>query len=163
VAGPLLVAQAACTGDDGEAGASAARTEDTTTTVGGTAAPRVALEAGQCGAVDRVPVGGVVDPASVKVVPCAQPHDLEVAAVLDHSAAPGAEFPGDDALAGYATEACLERFDAYVGAPYAASRLDVAFVAPGAEAWEDGDRGIACLLYDMDFAPLTGSVRGTGT
>jgi hypothetical protein len=120
------------------------------------------LDVGECGEVPTIRVGIAIDPATIDAVACEQPHDVEVAVVLEHPAAPGADFPGTDAVDGYATDQCLLRFEEYVGAPYATSSLDVAFVAPGEDGWDDGDRRIACVLYPADFGPLTGSVRGTG-
>jgi hypothetical protein len=85
---------------------------------------------------------------------------VEVAAVFDHPLDAGADFPGVSAVDGYATDECVRRFEEYVGIAYEASTLDIAYVAPGEDGWEDGDRRIACVLYHIDFAPLTGSVRG---
>lgn len=115
-----------------------------------------------CGDVGRITVGGPLDPAAIVEVPCGQPHDVEVAAVLEHPAGAELDFPGEAAVDGYATDQCLLLFDGYVGAPYESSQLDVAYVAPGEDGWEDGDRRIACVLYNLDLVPLTGSVRGTG-
>jgi hypothetical protein len=155
-----LVTLAACSGGgDGEAGDDG---ETTTTTVVRSTAEEVPLRVGQCGDVPRIRVGGALDPARIDTVPCEQPHDVEVGAVFDHPAGPDLDFPGEDSVDAFATDQCILRFEEYVGAAYEASVLDIAFVAPGEEGWEDGDRRIACVLYHLDFAPLTGSVRGTG-
>lgn len=121
----------------------------------------VPLAEGGCYDVDGLGAGIAVDPAALRPVACEGPHTVEVAAVLDHPLEPGSRFPGGEAVDGFATEACLERFVAYVGAPYEASRLDVAIVAPDEAGWVAGDRRIACLLYDTDFVPLAGPVRGS--
>lgn len=151
-----LALLAACTGDDDDGAAT------TSTAVERSTAEDVPLEAGQCGDVPRLRVGGPIDPAAIDEVSCTQPHDVEVAAVFEHPAGPDLDFPGEAAVDGYATDQCLLRFEAYVGAAYEASSLDVAFVAPGEDGWDDGDRRIACVLYHADFAPLAGSVRETG-
>jgi hypothetical protein len=151
-----VLASAACTGGDDSGG------EATTTTVVRSTAEDAPLGVGQCGDVPTIRVGGPLDPARVAEVPCDQPHDVEVAAVLEHPADLDAAFPGQAAVDGYATDQCLRRFEDYVGTPYQASSLDVAIVAPGEGGWEDGDRRIACVLYHIDFAPLTGSARGAG-
>jgi hypothetical protein len=151
----------ACSGDDG--GSADVDGAATTTAAVRSTAEDVPLVVGQCGDVPDIDVGGPLDPAAIDEVACAQPHDVEVAAVFEHPAGRGAAFPGVDAVDGYATDQCLTRFAGYVGAPYESSALDVAFVAPGEDGWEDGDRRIACVLYHVDFAPLTGSVMGTGT
>jgi hypothetical protein len=151
-----LVVLAACSGDDDDAGTSTTRTTVVRST--GEEAP---LEVGDCGDVPRVRVGGPLDPASVDIVPCTRPHDVEVAAVFDHPLGGDSEFPGEAAVDGFATDECLQRFEEYVGIAYEDSTLDVAYVAPGEDGWDDGDRRIACVLYHVDFEPLTGSVRGT--
>lgn len=127
-----------------------------------TPAAEAPLAVGDCADVPHLEVGGPLDPATFELVPCDAPHDVEVGAVLDHPAAPGTGFPGVDSVDGYATDQCLRRFEEYVGSPYEASALDVAFVAPGADGWRDGDRRIACVLYHVDFTPLAGPVAGTG-
>ena len=149
---------AACS-DDSEA---ADVSVTTTATIVRSTAEDAPLEVGQCGDVPAIDVGGPLDPAAIVDVACEQPHDVEVAAVFDHPAEARADFPGIDAVDGYATDQCLTRFEDYVGAPYESSSLDVAFVAPGEDGWDAGDRRIACVLYHVDFVPLTGSVRGTG-
>lgn len=148
-------------GGDGDAGRDGEGPTTSTTVVRSTAA-EVPLDVGQCGDVPRIRVGGPLDPASIRTVPCQQPHDVEVGAVFDHPAGPGLDFPGEAAVDGFATDRCIERFAEYVGAAYEASSLDIAYVAPGEDGWDAGDRRIACVLYHLDFAPLTGSVRGTG-
>lgn len=155
----------ACAGGGGDDGA-------TTTTVDVAVTPATAPEQrateaevpvpeGGCYDLDGLGAGLAVDPAALRPVACEGPHTVEVAAVLDHPLEPGSRFPGGEAVDGFATEACLERFEAYVGAPYEASRLDVAIVAPDEAGWVAGDRRIACLLYDIDFVPLPGPARGT--
>jgi hypothetical protein len=121
----------------------------------------VPVPEGGCYDLDGLGAGLAVDPAALRPVACEGPHTVEVAAVLDHPLEPGSRFPGGEAVDGFATEACLERFEAYVGAPYEASRLDVAIVAPDEAGWVAGDRRIACLLYDIDFVPLPGPARGS--
>ena len=150
---------AACSGDDAEAAGDAGTT---TSTIVRSTAEDVPLEVGQCGDVPTIDVGGPLDPAAIVDVACDQPHDGEIAAVFAHPADASSDFPGVDAVAGYATGQCLTRFEDYVGAAYEASSLDVAFVAPGEDGWDAGDRRIACVLYHVDFEPLTTSVRGSG-
>jgi hypothetical protein len=104
----------------------------------------------------------VLDPASIEVVACTEPHDIEVSAVFDYPAGPELDFPGTVAVDGYATDQCIERFEEYVGAPYEASSLDVIIVAPDEDGWGDGDRRIACVLYHVDFQELTESVAASG-
>jgi len=94
---------------------------------------------------------------SVPGVPCANPHDNEVYAVFDISAA---SFPGD-AMADMAHDACLERFEAFVGKDYDSSSLDIATLYPSRDSWNaQNDREVVCAVYDIELAKLTGSVKG---
>jgi hypothetical protein len=94
---------------------------------------------------------------SVPGVPCAKPHDNEVYAVFDIDAA---SFPGD-AIAEMAHDACLERFEAFVGKDYESSSLDIATLYPSRESWNSQhDREVVCAVYDVELAKLTGSVQG---
>ncbi len=94
--------------------------------------------------------------SQVTAVPCDQSHDNEVFAVFSHPAAKDAAFPGEEAVNKVAQDGCLERFEGYVGRPYAGSDLQVAVIAPGEKSWkEEHDRAIACIVYGD--GPLKGS------
>ena len=147
-----------CSGGGGDEGAD----EATTTTIERATAEEAPVDVGDCGVVPRLRVGGVLDPASIDVVDCTVPHDVEVSAVFDYPAGPELDFPGTVAVDGYATDQCLERFEDYVGAPYETSSLDTIIIAPDEDGWDDGDRRIACVLYHVDFQDLTASVAGSG-
>jgi hypothetical protein len=152
----LAVCVAACS-DGGDDPSSA-----TTTTVVRTPEADAPLAVGDCGDVPAVTVGGALDPATLTPVACDAPHDVEIGAVFDFPAGDDLDFPGRRAVDGYANEQCLARFEPYVGAPYEASSLDYYIVAPDEDGWDDGDRRMACVLYQVDFAPLTGSVADSG-
>jgi hypothetical protein len=91
-------------------------------------------------------------------VPCSKPHDNEVYAVFDVDLA---EFPRGDAMAEIAFDACLERFEAFVGRDYATSALDIMTLYPSYESWHrQNDREVICALYDVTLSKLEGSVKG---
>jgi hypothetical protein len=99
----------------------------------------------------------------VAAVPCTDSHDNEVFAVQSVSAVFGGAFPGLDALEQHGYEVCSgQTFDSYVGASYLDSALEVFTITPTEESWDQGDREIVCALFRLDFAPLTGSARGSG-
>jgi hypothetical protein len=159
----LVVALALCAaagvascGDDGE------DAEATTTTVLRTTAEEAPVATGDCGDVPRLQVGGALDPATIELLGCDEPHLVEIGAVFDYPLGPESDFPGAISVDGYATQQCLERFEEYVGTAYAASELDVLIIAPDEDGWNDGDRRIACVLYHTNFEPITGSVAGSG-
>ena len=101
----------------------------------------------------------------VDKVPCDEPHDYEVLALVNHPAGRDEPFPLDLMLFSGDTgfEACLPHFEPYVGQDYMLSRLGIDFFYPTRESWErDGDREFVCLLFDLDNASMTGSMRGSG-
>lgn len=120
------------------------------------------LAVGQCGDVATVTVGAALDPAAITTVACDQVHTVEVIAVFEYPAGSDLGYPGAASVDRYASDECIARFDAYVGRPYVESALDVAFASPSEDGWDDGDRRLACVAYHADFAPLTGSVAGSG-
>ena len=94
---------------------------------------------------------------SVPGVPCSQPHDNEVYAVFDVNAA---SFPGDG-MADMAQEACVARFESFVGKDYESSALDIASLYPSRDSWNrQNDREVICAVYDIEAQKLTGSVKG---
>jgi hypothetical protein len=153
-----LLLLAAC----GDGGGDEQQADGPTTTIRRATAEEVPVTVGQCGNVPRLRVGGALDPATITEVACSEPHDVEIGAVFDYPAGPDLDFPGAVSVDGYATDQCIERFEAYVGAPYATSVLDVLIIAPDEDGWDAGDRRIACVLYHVDFQDLTGSVAGSG-
>ena len=95
---------------------------------------------------------------------CADEHDREAFAVIDHPAPDGADFPGRESLRRYADEECTTRFSAYVGETSEESDLEVVFILPSRDAWEDDDlRRIVCAVADPDEEPLVGTVRDSAS
>lgn len=97
----------------------------------------------------------------IEVVDCAETHAAEIYEVRVLSEPGSAPYPGQDALAAEADEACRGSFGAYVGATFETSALDVVYLVPRAETWDLADRSIVCLVEDPT-GPLVGSVAGTG-
>ncbi|KAA3639186.1 MAG: septum formation family protein [Armatimonadetes bacterium] len=95
----------------------------------------------------------------VETVDCDVPHDNEVYALVEMTEA---SFPGAEAVETRAYESCLERFDSFVGTPYADSRLDFGALFPTDASWDQGDRTIICFVYDVEFLRLTGSMEDSG-
>lgn len=96
---------------------------------------------------------------SLPGVPCEQPHDNEVYAVvkLDLS-----EFPGDEAMGDVAMERCMGRFASFVGMEYESSALDIYTLYPSEDSWRQSDREVVCAVYDMELNKLEGSMKGRG-
>jgi hypothetical protein len=119
---------------------------------------RFDLQAGQCanGKVES----GQSYPAAV-AVSCTGGHDFEV---YETASTPGpgvaaARYPDPRDLAAFADDHCLLAFEAYVGSSIDDSDLDYAGVVPSREAWDAGDRTVACALWQIDGDQLTGSAR----
>ena len=117
------------------------------------------LQTGDCFRSSAGTTGRTVEIKDVTTIPCAETHDGEVFAVVTHPAAKGAPYPGDDAVADFASSECLTRFTGYTGGSYDDSDLQVATVRPDSDSWaEKDDREVACVLYRQG-ATLTGSRR----
>lgn len=117
-----------------------------------------AIQVGDCfdDAEDAADVDQVFGVAGI---PCEQAHDNEVYAIFD---AVLADFPGNEQMGEVATEACIERFEAFVGRDYPSSQLDVLPMYPTLESWNQrDDREIVCALYDVSLEKLVGSMRGS--
>ena len=76
-------------------------------------------------------------------------------------------WPGDDALIRYAQSECPPRYGDFSGLPYELSELEVGWVLPDEQAWNEGDRTLACTVYDPSGTPeaparLAGSMAGSG-
>jgi hypothetical protein len=114
-----------------------------------------ALEVGDCVRDDTLGDEGQVE--TVDVVPCGQPHDLEV---YVNVTMPGDDFPGDQAIERFAEQSCVAHFKDYVGVPLRDSEFDYYSYLPSEGSWNDGDRVVTCGVVDPDLKTLTGSARG---
>ena len=92
-------------------------------------------------------------------MPCTDPHDNEVYAMFDLNLS---SFPGQEQISALALEACLERFEAFVGREYEASVLDVISIYPTSESFEERDREVVCSVSHINDRKLIGSMRGSG-
>ncbi len=97
------------------------------------------------------------DVSSLPGVPCSAPHDNETYAVFDVSLT---SYPDESAMYELANEACMERFESFVGKDYQSSSLDILTMYPSAESWIQDDREVICAVYDMNASKLEGSVKG---
>jgi hypothetical protein len=118
------------------------------------------LEVGDCG--DFPPDADLY--LSVTVHPCDTPHDFEVYDVRDMPDGPDADYPGDDAVLGFADQGCLAAFEGYVGVAWDDSPdLTYTYLYPSEETWDEGDREVLCTLTHVDEGTqLVGSKRDAG-
>lgn len=165
----------ACSGgdDDGDAASSTTRPastarEATTTTAEAattTADPDVVavvdLAVGDCfddAAVRRDEASAI---RQVRVVDCAGQHRNEVYAMALYESG-GARYPGDEPLAGFAQERCVDEFAAYVGQPVEATAYGIGTMYPDQDSWRTGDREVLCVLFHQDGRPVEGTAAAEG-
>lgn len=113
------------------------------------------LEVGQC--FDDPPSFDEV--ANVDIVECSEPHDNEIYLAFDLA---DGSYPGEVSVEETAVQSCLAGFEPFVGQAYETSTLDIGYLFPTSETWQQGDREIVCLVYDLSGTPLTGTVEGSG-
>ena len=101
--------------------------------------------------------------SDVELIPCDDPHQREVYAVVSIDVAAGMAFPGSSRVEEVSLNLCLERFDEFVGTTYYDSVLDIEAFYPTRDSWEDiDDREVTCLLYDIEDLYMEGTMRGSG-
>lgn len=107
------------------------------------------------GAVPDFLVGVETDPAPIVVLPCREPHHLEVVGMPKIR---GEEYPGDAAMAAKAEEVCHRALLRYVGSEPAVD-LQSFYLHPTEETWNAGLRRVVCSAVTPDYRPRTGSVQ----
>ncbi|QNG17518.1 hypothetical protein G4H71_07000 [Rhodococcus triatomae] len=115
------------------------------------------LKVGTC-LVDDLGLGdeSVTVQGGQQTVPCSEPHTFEVYA--EHTMS-GSVFPGEDETVDEASVECSDAFGSFVGISYDDSTLDLFYLYPTEDSWEDGDRIVSCLITDP-AGPTSGSLRG---
>ena len=116
------------------------------------------LAIGDCFDDGDMALGEFAEVGEVPLVDCTEPHDNEVYAVVTVD---GDAFPGEEAIQAQADEVCLEAFDPFVGLDYESSALDFGWLVPTADSWEMGDRVVACFVYRLDLAKVSGTLEGS--
>lgn len=94
----------------------------------------------------------------VRAVPCSADHSDEVFAAAEMS---GEDYPGDDAVADFADEACVMEFEQFVGTAWEESELDYGYLVPTESSWAEGDREVLCIIGDPE-SDVTGSLENAG-
>ncbi len=92
---------------------------------------------------------------------CSEPHEAEVFFLFQHEGDDD-EFPGNEAVAGEAQEACEgDAFEDYTGTSYDESAIGVAPITPTEQSWGDGDRESICVAF-VPGEEVTSSFEGNG-
>lgn len=96
---------------------------------------------------------------SLPVVPCSEPHQLEIYHVFD---LPDGDYPGDAEVRDLSAQGCLGAFRSFVGVDFSESAYDVTPLRPTAESWEQiDDREVLCALFEVGGGLRTGSAEGS--
>tara|TARA_B110000238_G_C15946517_1_gene361321 strand:- start:267 stop:749 length:483 start_codon:yes stop_codon:yes gene_type:complete len=97
--------------------------------------------------------------SSVGGIPCDLPHDNEI---YDRTLAPQGVFPGEESITDIASQYCLANFEAFVGASYQDSLLNITYLYPTQDSWNSvGDREIFCIVFDMNDEKMLGSMENS--
>lgn len=112
------------------------------------------------------PAAITTEVTNLKVVPCTDPHEQEVYAVVPYTGDGGTQtempYPGEAALKAFADGACLEAFSGYVGSDYRDSSLFFTYLLPSARGWQQGsDHDVTCFITTTGDQ-MTASVKGSG-
>jgi Septum formation len=91
-------------------------------------------------------------------IPCTAEHEYETFFI---GTMPEGPFPNDDGFIAWLDGNCRPAFETYVGMAYENSELDIFWLQPTSEAWNDGDRSIQCALYHPRIHRLTESLKGS--
>ena len=119
---------------------------------GGSSLDVFGIALGACLNDVSIPLGS--DVAEVPQVPCTEPHDSELYAILGLE---GSVFPGEERIISEGQERCASAFGDFVGIPFANSTLEFRFYYPSASSWSQGDRSIYCVAFDPGLQ-TTGSL-----
>ncbi len=101
---------------------------------------------------------GDVTDASVRVVPCEEPHVYQVFAV-DPRAFSDFDNPAISAFQEQGDEYCFSAFSIFTGQNLEFSELTYTYLYPTEESWRQGDRELTCVLHYENYAPWQGSAR----
>ena len=157
-----IVALAGCSGKPATTAATTTTAPPETTTT--TEAP---LSAGKQISFYVPVVGDCFDVRSAPKTPtiylkldCSLPHESEVFAILEIT---GKDYPGAPFLTAAAKKSCPPSWEAYVGAPYETSALEIGYLLPDPASWGNGIRHVTgCLIQSGDGSRLVGSAKGSG-
>lgn len=98
------------------------------------------------------------DVQEVDIIPCDQDHAQEVLLITEIT---GDELPSEDEVQEQVRAECVPAFEEFVGISFDESALDINFLSPSQESWdEQDDRDIVCTIYDPSGS-VSGSFEGT--
>jgi hypothetical protein len=121
-----------------------------------TAASWADLRVGECFDVDETSYGTIED---VTRRSCDREHQYEL---FMTESLTGVGYPTDSEFDVVFEDVCVPAFEAYVGAPFGSSVLDIYWLVPNREGWRQGDRTVQCAVYHPAIPRLTAPLKGVG-
>lgn len=96
------------------------------------------------------------DVQEIDIIPCDQEHHQEVLMITQITAE---QLPDEEAVKKLVREECVPAFKDFVGTSFDDSSLDIQYLSPSQESWENqDDRDIVCTVYDPAGA-TTGTLK----
>lgn len=126
--------------------------------VNGSDTDYTSFSAGQC--FNRIPNGS--GQVSVDRVSCSSPHNAQATGSIT---APSGTWPGPDGFSQLAASTCQDDAQGYLSGP-PPDNVEVAFVYPTQQDWNDGQRKVLCDIRTVDGSKITGqwpTSSGAGT
>lgn len=68
----------------------------------------------------------------------------------------------EDAIYEDADATCYSEYEAFTGVTYGDSAIDLSYLFPTSQSWEENDRVIQCLVY-LTTGPTSGSLNNKGS
>jgi hypothetical protein len=94
--------------------------------------------------------------SSLPAVPCDQPHEGEVFAMIQ---LPDGGYPGDEKISTDAGDRCSAAFETYAPSSVSDEKIELFYLQPTQLSWAQGDREITCIATDP-AQKRTGSIKG---
>ncbi len=109
------------------------------------------LREGDCLMMPSQGIGGE-EVETLDAIPCGEPHDGEVLAIVNVPGDDDAPYPGDAAISTEAETGCLSSFQSVTGRDFATDPFwDLTFLSPTSDSWTLGDdREIVCIVLPLD-------------
>lgn len=93
---------------------------------------------------------------TVKAIPCSQAHDSQIFAKFS---LPAGAFPGDSAVQDQASKGCDDH-TVSLNKSKVTDSMEVRFLVPEVDGWDQGDRGVSCLILNPTPTITTSLLNG---
>lgn len=113
------------------------------------------LNVGDCLVLDQAPEDNA---ENLPAIDCSQPHDGEIYAEREMTEN---SYPGNQAAQTQTKQFCRDKFEPFVGLSLEQSALNVTYLYPTQESWDQqDDRIIQCIIVDQ-AGGVSGSLRNS--